>query len=1292
MPDNNDIIRSVTEQVAKSQQSNDNSLNQLSGKLDTIAKNTADLNKSIQDMFRGGNPSQSAARDFRNIYQNTSGYGNGSRYFDPMYSRNFGANYNSAARNSMFGSPFDTRNMRNDVRRMQKGFLDSLQDELLKGFLGSGFRDEVEKAFDDLAKQLGTTIDDVPRTLGRRLGRTALSALGNVPQGAALLNSISGLKGAALNTLSVNGATFLRNLTGPGGFRSAIPSMMNMGRDVFGAGRNVYSSATNFARWAQNAASNSEVLNVLKQTRLGGSVFNAGAKAAGFVKNRLVDPSSPYVKAAGQAITEHGTAFLNTWSSSGLASALPELGAMGGKLVAAGKGVLSVASKLGPEAAAAAAVAVAAVYTLSKAFDSLKLTVDAVKKVYTELKKVSTREITSRTQNVDYAKKRMEADYETMIKYPFELLEKAANSLYTSWSNNLTTVSATQGYDKSDVQDLMSVFAQRLRDEGLSKYISGSDMFDNLAQVLKSGLSGAIAEEFAYQATILNKAIPTQDFFSYASTYASIAANAVRAGQSQEEAIETANASLQSFANGLLYASRELSGGFTTGLQNAATLYEEAAKVAQASKSTNIAGISGTMLAVQSYVGAVAPDLATSITNAIYSTLTGGNSSNLVALRSLAGVNASNTEFLKAFASNPQAILSAMFDKLAAMYTDSADAYMEKAEGYAQLFGLSSEAFQRIDFAGLAEAIRSMNMSSSALSANMNLLQSGETTTTAEQLKAQQINQYMIDEGLAYVIDNEAAQLIQQHMWAEQQNRELMEATYSVSLTGAAMEALVMIEHAIQNVLNFINPLSWMKKVGNVVATVTEGKAQAADLRQMLELGKVGNGNARSLFQLTTRGQDLGVTRSLVELMGGTSAYRAASQGTKAWTQMTSPIFALTDMLSAGISGQKGIVQSIFGSSAGSGLSSKYSWGSISKSQASAASALLSIAGRNKAIGPDFSMVNTATGSAASASANAVKDSIDKMLAESYLVDQYVKKGKSYSDWAASASKYGISDLSSALTAAGYSESDIKNYFQDKETEQGVAEQQVIREEEKLFRDTGVQFWGTDFPTFKDALFIDTAKMIENQATQITNQESMITNQSVMITNQSTMIEKLGSIINNQVDWKDFFSSTWATWISADGAYNTYLRKAVIDDGWNSYFQKGWIELTKTGWNEFFNKSTDFFSQFIDHFINYTYYSGREGYSYSDVERIQAEKAKDERGDAVYALSEMLTKNLLDLKDPTVQTNTLLAQILIVVNAIKNQTDETNTGTATSTLAETLSALALGLTSSSDTSTPTTVT
>ena len=103
------------------------------------------------------------------------------------------------------------------------------------------------------------------------------------------------------------------------------------------------------------------------------------------------------------------------------------------------------------------------------------------------------------------------------------------------------------------------------------------------------------------------------------------------------------------------------------------------------------------------------------------------------------------------------------------------------------------------------------------------------------------------------------------------------------------------------------------------------------------------------------------------------------------------------------------------------------------------------------------------------------------------------------------------------------------------------------------------------------------------------------------------------------------------------------------------------------------NKHTQFYDAWVDYFVNHTAYN--KAYDYSDVERIRKEE-QDSSDTAIYALAEALSKNTVDLRDPAIQTNALLAQILLIVQAIMQQ----NNKAGGFTLPDTLNALALGIT------------
>lgn len=1157
--------------------------------------------------------------------------------------------FNSQANQKTFGSdrPFrdsyDTKyGSKKFSRRDRKGFMDSFEDQLLEGFLGSDFKKDVAGVFNQFAKRFNTDIEGLQDELGKQLGNAVLGAFRKTTLGKDLTARLDEAKKNFLYNLSNKGNRAITSLqTGqvqqnlqqrmdrhlgplsetPGGVRSFVQG----GIQGIKGGFNLLKSGIGAIKGAPGAIS--EMLKpppVTGPQDMPGHVIGPGAgEAAG-------EAASTAAEGLGKL----------TQTVAGATEGVAGLGGSTGQLIGS-------FAKLGPQGLAVAGAMVALEVITDKIGKSFKEIGEGFSKIFGALSAASKRDQVTREKNLAAQKERMKADYETMVRYPFELLKNAATDLTNAWNQSITTITATQGYTKSDVQDLMAAYAERIRNEGLSSYVSGSDLVNNLANILKAGMSGAVAEEFAYQATVLNKAVPTQDFFSYASTYSSIAANAMRDGKSQTQAIEEANESLKSFASSLLYTSRELTGGFSTGLTNASSLYEDAAKIARAANSENIDAISSTLVAVQGYIGAVAPDLASGIIGVINKLATGGNSSDAVALRSLAGVNASNTEFLKALAEDPQSILGAMFDNLATMFEDSSDAYMEKAEGYASLFGLDAASFQRVDFNELADAIRSMNVNNTALNENMSLLLAGETTTTTEQLKQQQINKYMIEEGLAYVIDNEAAQLIQQHMWEEQMQRELVQSTFAVDLAGDSKEGFMKIVNGIQNIINFLNPLGWLKKLGNITTTIDDIGSQQADIQQMLELGKVGQGNQTDLMKLVTSNQDLGLSTPLVNLMGGRSRYNN-SAGFKQWYGMSNPLFKgiSSDSL---LSLQSELEHANTAANAKMPMS-RYHWGMVSKTQGNAASSLMQSA--LDSVVNFMNDANETTGST-DVSAATAKAAIDKMMEDSYIKDQFVKENKTYEEWASSASKFGIADFDAALEAAGYQKSDVEQYFADQEAKAGQEEKHIRDLKEEHFWEVGVNFWEKSFwEDYRDPFF----------------------------EHLDSIEDLLETIQQNQVDWKDHFDEEWlegrwdSGWITdrwddgwLDGAWTTWTT------GWGNWIEKNWLPVFGATDSLFFKLYTSIASQ-----AAYKSYYGNSKLL-KELNEVKQDAEKEGRKSVADQIGQVLSDTLIGdgQTDPALQTNILLGQILVYVGKIMQQTENSGGGTA---MIDQLAAMSLGMT------------
>lgn len=829
---------------------------------------------------------------------------------------------------------------------------------------------------------------------------------------------------------------------------------------------------------------------LLKSNSLTGKLYDTATKAGksefGSIKSQISQAyksgSSKYKEEIASGFDEVTGAFdiakLDPTKMSGMNGMIATLTGGATDAGAAMSGLTNVITSLGPEALLTVGAFKLVTGILKKGFapavEGFKKTIDAAD---TALNRYHL----SQKKNIENAQKRLLEDINTLVSTPFDILKKGAEEWYSAWDNNLRTITATQGYTKSDLQDLMAAFADRLRSEGLTSVVSATDITNNLTKVLQSGLSGEVAEEFAYIATKLNAAVPTQDFFSYADTYASIAANAIRTGMEQADAIEYANQQLTAFANNVLYASREVAGGFTTGLKNAESLFKQSVQISQTGKTYNASEISGVLTAVSAITGAIAPDLATAMTDAIYKAAVGGNSSEVVALRSLAGVNASNTDFLKELTSNPKAVFSELFTELAKRQNMSEDAYMEVAEGLSSIFGLSAESFARVDFGYLAQAIESMDTSSKALTDNMTLLRSGETTTNAEQMKMQQINKMILDEGLSYVLDNEAARSIQEHMWNEQLARELQETEYGVNLHGAALELLEGIRTAVDTITTILNPVKLIGKIASLFSTSKEDDALQADVASILEAGKVGQGNARAKYNLTTYRADLQVVDDLNTMFGTTSSFKKQNAITNALDHSSAWYPGLT--LESGNEAYSGKETKTDNKTP----ESRVRWATVGKSIAY--EIMNSKKTEYELLGIEGVQKTNAQNNEAQVASVASSQNLQKMLDS---MESYVRSNESatYEDWMNTARSFGIADYGQVVKDSSLTEDQIKNQYALLQAQLGLNQQkQREQNEEKYWSDTTQSLTKVEENTSKSS---DSVGIVAQTAEQISGSLSVI--------------------------------------------------------------------------------------------------------------------------------------------------------------------------------------------------------
>ena len=892
----------------------------------------------------------------------------------------------SNARNRGISDFFSGRNTPFNTRRFNSGkgaignFTDELGSAFVKELVGPEFREGLKNIRENLVRDFGVAFEDIPGKLGQQAGKKLVEEFASSKIGGELQKALQGKLNKSLDK-----------------FKSGYTKKMQS------ATKGEYKYDENLGKTIQNASQSSEAVQNLSETATATTDALKG-----------VETSAESMTQA-TAMASEGTAGLEGVLG-GLSGSLGELGPLIALAVIGYKFQMTLLKPLrdfgkwitGP-------------------------TLDSIKKTVTALGKSLSRRSTSYANTLDEAQKRIKADLEYMVERPFKLLNEAAEAWYQAWDNNLKTITTTQGYTKSDVQDLAIAFSERLTREGLSSVISSTDIMNNLSKVISSGLSGAAAEEFAYLATVLNEAVPTQDFFSYAADYASIAANAVNQGKSQAEALRIANEQLTEFANSILTA-KNATGGLTTGLQDAENLFKQSVQIAQTAK-TNSSGTIGSMMAtIAAVTGAIAPDLASSMTEAVYNAAVGGNSSSIVALRSLAGINASNTEFLLQLSKNPQKVFGAMFSKLAEMQNMSNGAFMEVAEGLSETFGLSTSAFARIDFSKLADAINNYNSSSTALDDIIDLVKDGQTTTSTAQLKMQQINKMILDEGLAYVLDSEEGRMIQEHMWNEQLAQQIQEATYGVDIVGAAKEILLGIGETIRRIWDLMSGKIFTNWAIDLAASAQEAYAQSEDVKQMLELVKVGNGNAEQFYRLTTQGQSYNVTDNLVNMLGGKSKYNT-------W-------HSLYKFTGAGVSGwdaiknnpvSKAVFTELFGANGDSNYKSDLASDELMRER---------INGESQNV---------------SAAQTKLRSKLDSFIESA--VD-FAKKGMSYDEYAATSTSVGIADLNSALESAGYSSSSVKEQYNEILAQMAINKKNEDAQKESAFWESTTKHLDTISSTF----------------------------------------------------------------------------------------------------------------------------------------------------------------------------------------------------------------------------------
>ena len=973
--------------------------------------------------------------------------------------------------------------------------------------------------------------------------------------------------------------------------------------------------------------------------------------------------------------------WLNAFTDGGIVGKGGSIGGAGGGQVGKqlANGALSNMDKtklmngVGKAAKGAGAVAIIAYI----AYKLVKPLLTGIGDVIKAWGKALNREEDLRKKRLENAQKRLQADVEAMARLPFTILEEAAKQWQDTWDQNLSKVALTQGYTKENTYALYSSIAERLNKEALGNVIPATDVVNNLSQVIESGLSGKVAEEFAYQATKLNAEIPTENFIGYASTYAQIAADQINAGMSQQEALDYATRQLQLFASNLLYSSRELAGGFTSGLKDASSLFQSATEIVQTAKKGDVASVSGTLTSISALVGAIAPDLASGLVNNVVQAAIGGNSDTIVALRSLAGINAGNTAFLQQLAEDPQGLFVRIFQGLGNMQTMSPGNYMEVAEGLSSVFGVDMKALARVDFNNLATQISQMQVNDSSLRENVALLVTEQATTSAAQARYQEINQQILDDGLAYVIDSEYGRMVQQHMWEEQLANELQATTYSVEIQGAALSLFEGLRHAVANILNFLNPIGWLvSKITDLAATREEAKSNDENIAKLLEANKVGGGNATAFKNLTTRGTDLGLITHLKKAMGtdNSALWDAAAKVKSVGNTIGSIVSAAGGIFIPAALGKH------LGFSSGSewnnavdkvgGLGPAGAKPNISSTPSKAISAysgfLNAAVGKSALSLTSGSSISLAAVKRASGASNATNNADEAMnrRTQAWLdsaktaVGKYnpqtgkVEGGSSFDEWYSSYSKYGIANANEALGTYGKSKEEVRAYFESLQGQQGATAENARKEDQDQFRTDVRTYWNFKEGTYQSIIW---NPFINDYISPFFTPESGRYDVTMALVNTAlTNIQAKQDIMISQIgDAKNY---------TVIGALTTIINQiqTTFVNG-NSFFQRCLAD-----WIKYIASKTKYQTDLVADDIK----------AWSDMAKAKDSEGKQTSLALANALNEFTAKQIQEL-DPQLQANVLLGKIVIILEAIMQQNNTVGGGLS---LIDTLSALSVGKT------------
>lgn len=463
-------------------------------------------------------------------------------------------------------------------------------------------------------------------------------------------------------------------------------------------------------------------------------------------------------------------------------------------------------------------------------------------------------------------------DVKDMATYSIDIYEDATKNIYSAWDKNLSQITATQSYTKEALNTLQDSVAQRLRREGYGNTIDASQYLDQLANTLNASLSGPLAEAFAAQNLILQKAVPEIDLTQSAAEFAAIYANANKQGDNGEDVMIAAMNEIAGAAKAL----ETVTEGNNQFLKQTSSLLSKATEVVNIAggNADQIAGLTTQMMASEAAVSSVAPQLS-GFTNELISVLMNNNDSTAVALRAImndinSNIGVSATSFMQSFMEDTQGTLSTAYAAIQKFIDQNENeaSRQEFLHAMESVFGVQGSKLAQIDFGSVADLIAEVNTSTNmaALTRAENLVRSGETTSLEEQLVANTANQLLATNAISSTIDNKLMRKLETNELSMEKLVYSAQATQSVDFAENTMNFFTRVFDLLMSI---VDPFGLFDMLMTELNATTSAAIDAERYMVTAAMSNIGS-------SVTTGIQ--GYQNTLANTIGGAAAVIAAAE------------------------------------------------------------------------------------------------------------------------------------------------------------------------------------------------------------------------------------------------------------------------------------------------------------------------------------------------------------------------------------------------------------------------------